>query len=125
MTDSKAEARDFADNALFQNRLAANLRRRQEVMDDNGMMQELPIEGEPSIDEIVENLIIGDVETCIEKCVTEIREIGAVHSAMFFQVGNFPHAAAMRSLERFADEVIPGIEKIVGPLDALPQRTAA
>lgn len=125
VTDSKAEARDFADNALFQNRLAANLRRRQEVMDDNGMMQELPIEGEPSIDEIVENLIIGDVETCIEKCVTEIREIGAVHSAMFFQVGNFPHKAAMRSLERFAGEVIPGIEKIVGPLDALPQRTAA
>jgi alkanesulfonate monooxygenase SsuD/methylene tetrahydromethanopterin reductase-like flavin-dependent oxidoreductase (luciferase family) len=125
VTDSKAEARDFADNALFQNRLAANLRRRQEVMDDNGMMQELPIEGEPSIDEIVENLIIGDVETCIEKCVAEIRDVGAVHSAMFFQVGNFPHAAAMRSLERFAGEVIPGVEKIVGPLDALPRRTAA
>lgn len=125
VTDSKAEARDFADNALFQNRLAANLRRRQEVMDDNGMMRELPIEGEPSIDEIVENLIIGDAQTCIEKCVREIQDVGATHTAMFFQVGNFPHAAAMRSLERFAGEVIPGIEKIVGPLDKLPQRAAA
>jgi alkanesulfonate monooxygenase SsuD/methylene tetrahydromethanopterin reductase-like flavin-dependent oxidoreductase (luciferase family) len=125
VTDSKAEARDFADNALFQNRLAGSLRRRQEVMEDNGMMREIPVEGEPSIDDIVKNLIIGDVETCIEKCVAEIQQVGAVHTAMFFQVGNFPHRAAMRSLERFAGEVIPGIEKIVGPLDRLAQRTAA
>ena len=125
VTDSRAEARDFANNALFQNRLAGSLRRRQEVMEDNGMMREIPAEGEPSIDDIVENLIIGDVETCIEKCVVEIQQVGAVHTAMFFQVGNFPHRAAMRSLERFAGEVIPGIEKIVGPLDRLAQRTAA
>jgi len=118
VTDDKEEARRFADNALFQNRLAANLRRRQEVMDDTGMMREIPIEDEPTIDQIVDNLIIGDAETCIEKIVTEIRRVRPVHIAMFFQVGDFPHAAAMRSIERFAEEVIPGVEKELGPLDA-------
>jgi len=124
VTDSKDEARQFADNALFQYRLASNLRRRQEVMTDTGMMAEVPLEDEPSIDQIVDNLIIGDAQTCIEKCVTEIREVGASHTAMFFQVGNFPHAAAMRSVERFASEVIPGIEKEVGPLDQLKKKAA-
>ncbi len=116
VTDSKEEARQFADNALFQNRLAANLRRRQEVMDDNYMMREIPVDGEPSIENIVDNLIIGDVETCIEKCVDLIRRVRPVHIASFFQAGGFPHAATMRSIERFAGEVIPGIEKEIGPL---------
>jgi alkanesulfonate monooxygenase SsuD/methylene tetrahydromethanopterin reductase-like flavin-dependent oxidoreductase (luciferase family) len=117
ITDSKAEAREFADHALFQNRLAANLRRRQEVMGDDGMMAEIPVEGEPSIDDIVDNLLIGDVETVIEKCVTLIRRARPVHIAAFFQCGGYPHAATMRSIERFAYEVIPGVEKELGPLD--------
>ncbi len=118
VTNSREEARLFADNALFQNRLAVNLRNRQEVMDETGMMMEKPIDNEPSIDRIVDNLIIGDVETCIEKCVQTIRRVRPVHIAMFFQVGNFPHDKAMRSLERFAEEVVPGVEKEIGPLSA-------
>ena len=43
---------------------------------------------------------------------------------MFFQVGDFPHAAAMRSIERFAEEVIPGVEKELGPLDAFKSAAA-
>ena len=116
VTDSRDEARKFADNALYQNRLAANLRNREEVMDGTGMMMAKPFENEPSIDEIVDNLIIGDAETCIEKCVNEITRLRPAHIAMFFQVGDYPHANAMRSLERFADEVIPGVEKAIGPL---------
>ena len=118
VTDSKREAREFADNALFQNRLAANLRRRQEVMDDAGMMQELPLADEPSIDDIVSNLLIGDAETVAEKLAVEIEQVRPVHIASFFQVGSYPHANAMRSIERFASEVIPAVEKERGPLAA-------
>ena len=118
VTDSKREAREFADNALFQNRLAANLRRRQEVMDDTGMMQEIPLDDEPSIDEIVDNLLIGDAETVAEKVVNEIRQVRPIHLASFFQVGRFPHDRAMRSIERFADEVMPAVEKELGSFAA-------
>ena len=118
VTDSREEARQFADNALFQNRLAVSLRTREEVMDENGMMMEKPFKGEPTIDQIIDNLIIGDAETCIERCVREIERVRPVHIAMFFQVGNYPREKAMRSLERFADEVIPGVEKAIGPLSA-------
>lgn len=117
VTDSKEEGRKFAENALFQNRLAANLRRRQEVMDDTGMMAELPIEGEPDIDEIVENLFIGDAETVAEKVTTLIHRVGMSHIAMFFQVGNFPHDRALRSVEQFADKVIPAVKQELGWTD--------
>jgi alkanesulfonate monooxygenase SsuD/methylene tetrahydromethanopterin reductase-like flavin-dependent oxidoreductase (luciferase family) len=125
VTDSLAEARDFADNALFQSRLAANLRRRQEVMDETGMMAEIALDEEPTIDEILENLPIGDAETVIERCVEEIRQARPVHIAAFFQVGNFPHAQAMRSIERFATEVVPGIERELGPLAQFDHTWAA
>ena len=114
VTNDKAEGRAFAENALFQNRLAANLRRRQEVMDDTGMMAEFPIEGEPSIDEIVKNVLIGDAETVAEKVVTLIRDIGMSHIAMFFQIGNYPNDKAMRSVEQFGDKVIPMVKKELG-----------
>lgn len=118
VTDSKAEAREFAENALFQNRLAANLRRRQEVMDETGMMAEIPLPEEPTIDEIVDNVLIGDAETVAEKVAEEIRQVRPIHIASFFQVGRYPHAKAMKSIERFASEVIPAVEKELGPLAA-------
>ena len=81
------------------------------------MMIAKPFKGEPNIDQIIENLIIGDAETCIEKCIAEITRLRPAHIALFFQVGDYPHENAMRSLERFAGEVIPGEEKVIGPLN--------
>lgn len=118
VTDSKDEAREFVENCRFQVRLAANLRNRHEVMEDTGMMQEIPLENEPDLDQMIENMIVGDAETCAEKLVDEIRRVRTSHIAMFFQVGRFPNVQAMRSLDRFASEVVPLIEKEIGPLDA-------
>jgi alkanesulfonate monooxygenase SsuD/methylene tetrahydromethanopterin reductase-like flavin-dependent oxidoreductase (luciferase family) len=125
VTDSKEEARAFADNCMFQVRLAVNLRNRHEVMDDKGMMQEIPMADEPDLDQIMDNLIIGDAETCAEKLVNEIKGAHPSHIAMFFHLGNFPIAAAMRSVERFASDVVPMIEKEIGPLDAYDPTQAA
>jgi hypothetical protein len=43
----------------------------------------------------------------------------------FMQPGALPHEKAMRSLERFASEVIPKVEKEVGPLAAIGARSAS
>ncbi len=63
--------------------------------------------------------MIGDVDTCIARGVEQITKTGASHIAMYFNVGDFGHERARRSLERFVTEVMPGIEKEIGPLGKL------
>ena len=116
--DSKAEAREFAENLRFQSRLAFQLRHRTEVLED-GMLVERPVDNELSLDEIVENLIVGDAQTCAEKCLDIIRRVKPVHMALYFTIGNISHTRAMKSIETFGSQVIPAIEKEIGPLNML------
>ncbi len=116
--ETKAEARDFAENLRFQARLAFQLRHRTEVL-ENGMLVESPLENELSLDEIVDNLIVGDAETCAEKCVEVIKKVNPKHMALYFTIGSVTHDRAMHSIETFGSEVIPAIEKEVGSLALL------
>jgi alkanesulfonate monooxygenase SsuD/methylene tetrahydromethanopterin reductase-like flavin-dependent oxidoreductase (luciferase family) len=115
VTESRERALAFADNARFQNRLASSLRRRAEAMDENGMLREIAAPDDPPLETIVQNLIVGDVATCIERCVAHIRAVRPVHMALYFALGDMPQREVLRSIERFAGEVIPGIEKELGP----------
>ena len=127
VTGSRAETLDYVDNARHQIRLASALRRRAEVM-DGGMMTEVPMPNEPSLEEMAENLLVGDCETIAERLVAEIRAARPSHIMFHFQVGNSSHKAAMHSMERLMTEVRPMIERELGPLSALgtpPQAVAA
>ena len=44
------------------------------------------------------------------------------HIAFYVQPGGMPHNRVMRSLERFGAEVIPALEKAVGPLERIGGR---
>ena len=46
----------------------------------------------------------------------DITRAGPIHIALFMTIGNTDHESAMSSIRRFGDEVIPLIEKEVGPL---------
>ena len=72
VTDSKAEALEYVDNARHQMRLAAALRRRAEVM-DGAMMIEIPIPNEIPLEAMAENLLVGDAETIAERLADEIQ----------------------------------------------------
>jgi alkanesulfonate monooxygenase SsuD/methylene tetrahydromethanopterin reductase-like flavin-dependent oxidoreductase (luciferase family) len=119
VTDSKAEAREFAENARWQLRLAGALRRREEAMEGH-MLVEKPGPNEPTLDEIQANLMAGDPETVAARAVDDIRHARPVHVSLMFQVGDFDHRRAVRSMERFAAEVVPLIEREVGPLGEVP-----
>lgn len=119
VTDSKQEALNYAENARWQLRVATALRRREEVQKGHMMLGDNPFPDEQSIDEILASQMIGDVETCIARGVEEIRRTGVEHIALYFQIGAFEHRRAMRSLDRFITEVMPGIEKEVGRVGAL------
>ena len=113
ITDSKEEGLRFAENARYQSRLASSLRRRQEVMQGTVLVDK-PFPDEPPLEQIHDDLLIGDVETVAEKLVGEIRATHPVHMCFSFKVGNTPHKAAMRSMELMIGEVKPRVERALG-----------
>jgi alkanesulfonate monooxygenase SsuD/methylene tetrahydromethanopterin reductase-like flavin-dependent oxidoreductase (luciferase family) len=117
ITDNKEEALRFAENARYQSRLASSLRRREEVMEGTQLVDR-PFPDEPSLEQIRDNLLIGDVETVAEKLVAEIEATRPVHVCFSFKVGATPHKAAMRSMELMIGEVKPRVERTVSRLAA-------
>ena len=114
ITDSKEDGLRFAENARYQSRLASSLRRRQEVMQGTVLVDK-PFPDEPPLEQIYNDLLIGDVETVAEKLVGEIRATHPVHMCFSFKVGATPHHAAMRSMELMMSEVRPRVERALGP----------
>lgn len=129
ITDSKADARDAADHVRYTGRLGQSMRAGYFEL-DGSRLAELPAEGEPSLDEIVDNAVIGDVEACIEKMAREIELLEPTHVSCFVQFGGLSLGRAMRSLELFGERVLPALEKNFGGLAQVgnpvpPQRPAA
>jgi alkanesulfonate monooxygenase SsuD/methylene tetrahydromethanopterin reductase-like flavin-dependent oxidoreductase (luciferase family) len=114
ITESRQEGLRFAENARYQSRLASSLRRRQEVMQGT-VLVDRPFPDEPSLEQIHDDLLIGDVETVAEKLVGEIRATDPAHLCFSFKVGATPHRAALRSMELMIGEVRPRVERALGP----------
>ena len=74
-----------------------------------------PFPDEPPLEQIYNDLLIGDVETVAEKLVGEIRATHPVHMCFSFKVGATPHKAAMRSMELMMSEVRPRVERVLAP----------
>ena len=115
VTESRAETLAYVDNARHQMRLASALRRRAEVM-DGAMMTEVPMPDELSLEEIADNLLVGDCETIAERLTAEIRAARPAHIMFHFQVGGSSHRAAMDSMEKLVTDIRPMVEKELGPL---------
>ncbi len=118
VTDDKAEALAYAENARFQVRLSRYLRQGQTTLPDAWLPEE-PFEGEMSPEDIMKWNPIGDVETVAERLVDEITRVGTSHIALYMTIGRTDHETVMTSIRRFGDEVMPLIEKGVGPLGAV------
>ena len=112
--ETKAEVENYCDNARYQQRLARSLRARRETILDDYWVEEKPFENEPSLDEIQNSIMAGDVETVTQRAVNLLRKIRPTHLTCYFQVGNIDRATARRSMERFLNDVVPGIEREFG-----------
>jgi len=118
ITDSKAEAAEFVDNVRHQIRLSQSLRRREELIDGT-MLIEKPYQGEPPLDVLANSLLVGDAASVAERMAALIRAAEPVHMLLQFQAGASPFSMALRSIERFAGEVVPMLERALGPLDEI------
>jgi alkanesulfonate monooxygenase SsuD/methylene tetrahydromethanopterin reductase-like flavin-dependent oxidoreductase (luciferase family) len=110
VTDDRNEALHFLDHVRHQIRVSQALRRREELL-DGSMIIERPYDNEPSLEEMAEYMLVGDAETIAERIVAEAREAGTDQMLLQFQAGGTDHATTLRSIERFATDVRPQVEK--------------
>ena len=115
VTENKSEALAFAANAQYQIRLSTYLRQGQEDLQGTWLPEE-PFAGEMTPEEILTANPIGDPETVAACLADEIKRAGTSHLALYMTMGNTDHEVVMKSIRRFGDEVIPLVEKEVGPL---------
>jgi len=120
VTDSREEARRYADSARFQHRISLALRHRRELVKEDFWVDEVPFEGETSLDDLMDAIPVGDPHLVAEKLIERIRGIRPSHIAFYCQVGDMPKPEVMRSMERIMTEVVPLVEKACGaPLDRI------
>lgn len=124
VTESRAEAAAFLDDVRHQIRLSQSLRRREQAM-QGAMLVERPWDGEMSLDEMAAHMLVGPPETIAERLAAEIRRASPCHYLLQFQAGGSSLPLARRSLERFAAEVRPLLEREIGPLERIGLAEAA
>lgn len=118
VTNDRAEARAFAENARYQVRQSQYLRRGQMHL-PGAFLPEEGFPGEMSPEELLKWNPIGDAETVAEKLAAEIEAVTPAHMGLYMTMGSTPHKAAMRSIERFGADVLPLLEKAIGPLSRI------
>ena len=118
VTDDKAEALRFLENARWQIRLSQSLRRREQEM-DGGMLVEKTWEGEPSLEEMGSYMLVGDAATVAARMAAEIRAASPCHYLLQVQIGDMDPATGLRSIEAWQRQVKPLLERECGPLDRI------
>ena len=116
--DTKAEAMEAADNIRYVRRIAMSMREQYAEL-DGAYLIEAPARGEPPLEEIVANTLVGAPEKIAEQLIERIRVLQPSHVNTFQAPGSLPHARVMKSIERFMTEVVPLVEAELGPLAAL------
>jgi luciferase family oxidoreductase group 1 len=109
VTDSAADARDAVEHARWNMRVTLSLRQQKERV-EKGVAIPVPGQNEPGVDELLEHmLIIGTPDTCIRQ-IKRLREaVGITHFNCNFWFGDLEQARVLRSMERFAQEVMPAV----------------
>ncbi len=118
VTDSKKEALEVAERTRYIGRVVTCMRAGVPELDGH-LIQAPPIPDEPPLETFRDNVVIGPPEHCARRIAEEIRAMQPVHYNCFMQIGSLEGKRALRSLERFGAEVMPLLERELGPLEAL------
>ena len=118
VTDDQQQALKAADCARYVGRLVTSLRKPRTTVDGFSIREE-PFQDEPALETFLDNLIIGDAHHVAERMAAEIWAMRPAHYNCFFQFGALPVELARGSMERFAAEVVPLLQREVGPLDRI------
>lgn len=107
VTDSHDEAIRAAHEGLWHARVSKALRENRENIVE-GIVEEIPLPVEPSGDFIVRELMVAGTP---EQCISQLRKIEAGLGADYYNcsvgIGDLPQEMIVKSLRRFAAEVMP------------------
>jgi alkanesulfonate monooxygenase SsuD/methylene tetrahydromethanopterin reductase-like flavin-dependent oxidoreductase (luciferase family) len=107
VTDSEADARAAAEETRWNMRVTLSLRNHYERVED-GRAIPVPAPSEPDIDDLLDRfLVIGTPDTCIRQIQRIQADVGITHFNCSFWFGDLEHARVLRSMERFARDVMP------------------
>ena len=116
VTESDEETKTYLENARYQMRLAASLRARAEVMDGASMIEQ-PISNEPTLEEMEENLPVGNAEIVAKKLLADIHASQATHIMLNIRAGRSTMEQAHRTIDAFRSSIRPFIEKSLNQND--------
>ena len=120
VSECKADVREYVEAARYQQRISRSLRERRQMTSDSYWVVEQEAPGEPSLEQIEQNILAGDVNVVAERLTEVARRIQPSHIMFYFQVGGYPTKKALRSMELFVERVIPLVESELGcSLDAI------
>src|SRR5206468_1830213 len=110
VAESQADARAAAEEARWNMRVTLSLRNQYERV-EQGHAIPVPAPKEPDTDDLLDRfLVVGTPDTVIRQ-ITRVRElVGISHFNCSFWFGDLEHARVMRSMERFAREVLPAFK---------------
>jgi luciferase family oxidoreductase group 1 len=107
VAESQADARAAAEEARWNMRVTLSLRNQYERV-EQGRAIPVPAPKEPDTDDLLDRfLIIGTPDTVIRQIKRVETVVGITHFNCSFWFGDLEHARVMRSMERFAREVLP------------------
>ena len=107
VTENAADARAAAEEARWNMRVTLSLRNHYEKV-DRGRAIAVPGPKEPDTDDLLDRfLVIGTPDTVIRQIKRVEEVVGITHFNCSFWFGDLEHARVMRSMERFAREVMP------------------
>jgi len=116
ITDSRTEALEAAERARYVGRMAHHLRKAALPLDDRGYIRNEAFDGEYTLEQYADNMVVGDVYKVAEKMIADIKRLNPINYTCNFQFGCMPLDRARKSLYRFSKEVLPLIEKELGPI---------
>ena len=107
VTESEEEAVKMAVHGLWNMRVSLSLRLGREQV-EKGRVTDVPIENEPSIQELVDrHFLFGTPDTVSEKLTRLQDKLRLDHLNCDFWLGDMPQDKVLRSMELFARHVMP------------------
>ena len=107
VTESEEEAVKMAEHGLWNMRVSLSLRLGREQV-EKGRVTDVPIENEPSIQELVDrHFLFGTPDTISEKLTRLQDKLRLDHLNCDFWLGDMPQDKVLRSMELFARHVMP------------------
>ena len=100
ITDSRSEALAVAERARYVGRMAHHLRQASPPLDDNSYISNQAFEGEYTLDQYADNMVVGDPHTVAEKMVADIKRLNPSNYTCNFSFGCMPIELVTTSRER-------------------------